>query len=735
MSAAGPSPLFRLGSFSYPYNDNQDVRYIVYGRPAYIPRNRDFTAYLRTAQDLFIRHVHNRLTEGKTFFKRESISIGRKGRPAHHIYQPQVGFQEMPLDTVGVIAHFLEDITWMNKIYNGLMGSLVLERIFYQTARNKVIKDPIYQQNIEAINNGLKELKCSSYQTGPDKLKNWWKQCKDAILYNNTEPNNFEILNIDLFKNTNSLNIYDKNEILFTFSILTDAINNSESANSVPSDDIETLIISIAIEGNNITRENTLTFSVPINETEENLIARITIELERTMSRFTTEYKEQWLENEDPTLDLENPEYREYAGDPTLAYEQPPPQDDAAAVMVKNKVHLQWKTRAKQAFTALQLTAFNTSLTADDNLPKDFRYDMKIPEKIQYHVIIQQAWINMINARTWAQRFERNMFEHYFTQIETSWDLTAADEDPKYFQSQYTQLIDKVTRCFIEPEDREDINLGSIWEVAIRSVQQEGNMLQFLPDKHRDDFHIVLTAVRNAGMSIEFASHACRHNPEIILAALKENGLALEHVDLEYFKNQATASVQTDTSIISSTELPIGHLRLVSDVIRKLSAKRAQNEQLFPYRRTAPLFLTLTGVEIDVTHQNTPSSDTILSPSRPDTALLPSDPDLLMIILLTAVKNNGLALQYAGDYCGDLNIVMPALQNNGLALQYATLSIQDYPDAVLTAIDQDGLALQYATPRFRDNPEIVSRAITQNPLAIQYASRSLQERFANATGV
>jgi hypothetical protein len=99
-------------------------------------------------------------------------------------------------------------------------------------------------------------------------------------------------------------------------------------------------------------------------------------------------------------------------------------------------------------------------------------------------------------------------------------------------------------------------------------------------------------------------------------------------------------------------------------------------------------------------------------------------------IVTKAIKQNGLALQYASDGLKDNStIVEEAIKKNGLALQYASDGLKDNSTIVEEAIKQNGLALQYASDGLKNNIDIVTKAIKQNGLALQYGFYELKNNI------
>ena len=85
-------------------------------------------------------------------------------------------------------------------------------------------------------------------------------------------------------------------------------------------------------------------------------------------------------------------------------------------------------------------------------------------------------------------------------------------------------------------------------------------------------------------------------------------------------------------------------------------------------------------------------------------------------IVLEAVRQNGMALAYAGSF-KDREIVLEAVRKNGLAIKYAGSFIDKA--LILEAVRQNGLAIKYSGP-FLDR-DIILEAVRQNGLTIKYS--------------
>jgi hypothetical protein len=95
--------------------------------------------------------------------------------------------------------------------------------------------------------------------------------------------------------------------------------------------------------------------------------------------------------------------------------------------------------------------------------------------------------------------------------------------------------------------------------------------------------------------------------------------------------------------------------------------------------------------------------------------------------VLAAVKRNGGALKYAADkFKKDRKIVLTAVEQNGLALEYADKFKEDRK-IVLAAVKRNGLALKYAADKFKKDREIVLVAVKQDGRVFECADDILKK--------
>mmetsp|Transcript_126058 Transcript_126058/g.251676 ORF Transcript_126058/g.251676 Transcript_126058/m.251676 type:complete len:369 (-) Transcript_126058:52-1158(-) len=97
-------------------------------------------------------------------------------------------------------------------------------------------------------------------------------------------------------------------------------------------------------------------------------------------------------------------------------------------------------------------------------------------------------------------------------------------------------------------------------------------------------------------------------------------------------------------------------------------------------------------------------------------------------IVLTAVRQNGMALEYAAtELHEDVAIVRAAVEDSGLALKHAAAALRSDREIVLAAVQQHGMALQYAATELRADCEVVLAAVENMSAAFQHATEALRE--------
>ena len=93
-------------------------------------------------------------------------------------------------------------------------------------------------------------------------------------------------------------------------------------------------------------------------------------------------------------------------------------------------------------------------------------------------------------------------------------------------------------------------------------------------------------------------------------------------------------------------------------------------------------------------------------------------------VVLAAVKQNGLALQFAGDF-QDEWIVRHAIHQNVAAFEYAS-RFKDDKEFVLEVLTRDPALLEFVSDRLKDDKEVVMEAVSTLGNALYFASERLQ---------
>jgi len=89
------------------------------------------------------------------------------------------------------------------------------------------------------------------------------------------------------------------------------------------------------------------------------------------------------------------------------------------------------------------------------------------------------------------------------------------------------------------------------------------------------------------------------------------------------------------------------------------------------------------------------------------------------------VKKNGLALQTV-EHKEDRDVVLTAVKQNGMALDFAG-PWKDDEEIVSSAVEKNGMALQFASKRLKNTKKVTSLAVNSNPYAFQFASDELKD--------
>ena len=95
-------------------------------------------------------------------------------------------------------------------------------------------------------------------------------------------------------------------------------------------------------------------------------------------------------------------------------------------------------------------------------------------------------------------------------------------------------------------------------------------------------------------------------------------------------------------------------------------------------------------------------------------------------IVLTAVKQNGLALKSSDELRSDREFMLAAVKENNLTLKFASIELLSDREFMLAAEKEVVWAAKYASPKLRSDREFMLAAAKQNFRALEYSSNELR---------
>lgn len=192
-----------------------------------------------------------------------------------------------------------------------------------------------------------------------------------------------------------------------------------------------------------------------------------------------------------------------------------------------------------------------------------------------------------------------------------------------------------------------------------------------------EDYRAILATVKQNGMALQQAPDQFRKHYNIILAAVRQNGMALQYAILD-------------------------NMTINRDTVEDPSINFFINSSFLLWTTNQP-----------ISSYSYPNSENLQKKE----------------IVLAAVKQNGMALQFAsGELRNNYEIVLAAVKQNGMALKFTPGNLADEfePNVrnnfniVLVAVKKNGLAFKFASKRLRNHNDIIQNAIQQNKSVFWY---------------
>ena len=268
---------------------------------------------------------------------------------------------------------------------------------------------------------------------------------------------------------------------------------------------------------------------------------------------------------------------------------------------------------------------------------------------------------------------------------------------------------------YADPEIKKNEKVVSI------AVLQNGLVLEYADIVLKKNEKVVSIAVLQNGLALEYADIVLKKNIRVVSIASHQNGLALEYADPNIKDMQRVVSIALHQNGLAL----------------EYASSRLQQDEHIVYIAVLQNVLAL---EYTTSELQNALSIVRIAVRKNGLALEYADSELKKNekIVYIAVLQNGLALEYADSELKKniKPIAHVAVNQNGLALEY--VNIQNNPhnieqnnkdlDLILTAVRNNGFALEFVPHRFRI-VEVVTEAIFQNYMVIQLVNTGVKDNI------
>lgn len=238
-------------------------------------------------------------------------------------------------------------------------------------------------------------------------------------------------------------------------------------------------------------------------------------------------------------------------------------------------------------------------------------------------------------------------------------------------------------------------------------------VFQYISEKNKAKKNFIIQLVNINGLIIKYLnSVSLKNDIDIVQLAVAQNGLSLKYVNDNFRNNIHIVSLAIHQNINAlKYALPETILKLVKD-----------DASLYNY--ISP--------ELKDDHE---FIKRLLNVNHSVLSYLP--PNILRInsIVYPIITKNGLALKFTDIRQYQKQTVLLAVKQNGLALEYAKNNLNDNIEIVSEAIKQNGLALQFASENLKNNIDIVFMAINENAYALEFASPKVAMEIIKQNGM
>eukprot|EP00403_Amphidinium_massartii_P030610 CAMPEP_0178391032 /NCGR_PEP_ID=MMETSP0689_2-20121128/10953_1 /TAXON_ID=160604 /ORGANISM="Amphidinium massartii, Strain CS-259" /LENGTH=384 /DNA_ID=CAMNT_0020011561 /DNA_START=1 /DNA_END=1155 /DNA_ORIENTATION=+ len=285
--------------------------------------------------------------------------------------------------------------------------------------------------------------------------------------------------------------------------------------------------------------------------------------------------------------------------------------------------------------------------------------------------------------------------------------------------------------------DRLRDNVDLVATAAVR----DGEAFQFASDRLKSDFASVMGMVQANGEAFPHASDVLRSDEQIVRAALWSADTLVEDGQGNWVHRSTAAARLRIMMSIPDTAAALRRNMLLEHRDRLFLGP---HEAIVAVRRSgmALQFVPVDFMTRDIIMTAVEQNGLALQYARPwlerDIDPLQNVPaDLITLeVIMAAVLQNGMALQYVptAEWIDDeilLNIIQMAVQQNGHALQFVPADLITL-EMIIAAVGQNGMALQYVPAAEWIDDEIllniIQMAVQQNGHALQFVPPELQSR-------
>eukprot|EP00434_Breviolum_minutum_P018784 symbB.v1.2.016571.t1/scaffold1263.1/size128093/11 len=264
-----------------------------------------------------------------------------------------------------------------------------------------------------------------------------------------------------------------------------------------------------------------------------------------------------------------------------------------------------------------------------------------------------------------------------------------------------------------------------------RAIALNGFVIQLVPNLCAQRVH-GLCAVRQNGLALEFLSQDLRGDGRLVREAIAQNAMALQF---------ASEGLQSQRDLVLAAVVKHGHsLQFASDRLKE----------------DPTLIITAARRYVFVDWPWLFTCDQLRNSHSAALGAVRADPNALRClslwwgdreVVLTAVQQQGMLLEFAKDLQADREVVLAAVRADGNALQMASWDLRKDPmvlssaarkwwafdwsillpvrcDKVVVqaAVELDWRALEFASEDLKDDLDVLRAAVRQSCLAMRWAS-------------